>query len=61
MLRLGFGFVEVGTLTPLPQGGNARPRLFRLREDGAVINRFGFNNDGLRESQGAAGAAPAPG
>jgi dihydroorotate dehydrogenase len=46
MLRLGFGFVEVGTLTPRPQAGNARPRLFRLREDGAVINRFGFNNDG---------------
>jgi dihydroorotate dehydrogenase len=46
MLRLGFGFVEVGTLTPRPQPGNARPRLFRLREDGAVINRFGFNNEG---------------
>ena len=46
MLRLGFGFVEVGTLTPRPQAGNARPRLFRLREDGAVINRFGFNNEG---------------
>ena len=47
MLRLGFGFVEVGTLTPRPQPGNARPRLFRLREDGAVINRFGFNNEGF--------------
>src|SRR5579863_6220636 len=47
MLALGFGFVEVGTLTPLPQEGNARPRLFRLQEDGAVINRFGFNNDGF--------------
>jgi dihydroorotate dehydrogenase len=46
MLRLGFGFVEVGTLTPRPQPGNPRPRLFRLAEDGAVINRFGFNNDG---------------
>jgi len=46
MLRLGFGFVEVGTLTPRPQPGNPRPRLFRLREDGAVINRFGFNNEG---------------
>jgi dihydroorotate dehydrogenase len=43
---LGFGFVEVGTLTPLPQSGNARPRVFRLPEDGAVINRYGFNNDG---------------
>ncbi len=47
MLRLGFGFVEVGTLTPRPQPGNARPRLFRLSEDAAVINRFGFNNAGL--------------
>ena len=46
-LRLGFGFVEVGTLTPRPQPGNARPRLFRLAADGAVINRFGFNNDGF--------------
>ncbi len=46
MLRLGFGFVEVGTLTPLPQIGNPRPRLFRLTEDRAVINRMGFNNEG---------------
>jgi dihydroorotate dehydrogenase len=46
MLALGFGFVEVGTLTPRPQAGNPRPRLFRLAEDGAVINRFGFNNQG---------------
>ena len=46
MLGLGFGFVEVGTLTPLPQGGNPRPRLFRLAEDEAVINRMGFNNGG---------------
>lgn len=44
---LGFGGVEIGTLTPLPQPGNPKPRLFRLVEDGAVINRFGFNNDGL--------------
>jgi dihydroorotate dehydrogenase len=43
---LGFGFTEVGTLTPLPQPGNPRPRVFRLREDRAVINRYGFNNDG---------------
>lgn len=43
----GFGFVEVGTVTPLPQLGNPTPRLFRLREDQAVINRFGFNNKGL--------------
>ena len=44
--RLGFGFVEVGTLTPRPQAGNPKPRLFRLREDAAIVNRFGFNNDG---------------
>jgi dihydroorotate dehydrogenase len=47
MLRFGFGFVECGTLTPKPQWGNAKPRLFRLREDGAVINRMGFNNRGI--------------
>jgi dihydroorotate dehydrogenase len=47
MLALGFGFVEVGTVTPLPQAGNPRPRLFRLSEDEAVINRFGFNSAGL--------------
>lgn len=47
MLEMGFGFAEVGTLTPLPQAGNPRPRLFRLAEDRAVINRMGFNNDGL--------------
>lgn len=46
ILRLGFGFTEVGTLTPLPQKGNPRPRLFRLVEDKAVINRMGFNNEG---------------
>ncbi|MDP8913278.1 MAG: quinone-dependent dihydroorotate dehydrogenase [Pseudomonadota bacterium] len=47
LLRLGFGFAEVGTLTPLPQPGNPKPRLFRLVEDRAVINRLGFNNRGL--------------
>jgi dihydroorotate dehydrogenase len=46
MLALGFGFVEVGTVTPRPQEGNSRPRLFRLGEDRAVINRLGFNNVG---------------
>ncbi|QWG13839.1 quinone-dependent dihydroorotate dehydrogenase [Bradyrhizobium sediminis] len=46
LLRLGFGFVEIGTVTPRPQGGNPRPRLFRLERDEAVINRMGFNNDG---------------
>ncbi len=46
LLRLGFGFAEVGTVTPLPQSGNPRPRIFRLSRDGAVINRLGFNNEG---------------
>ena len=46
MLGLGFGFVEVGTITPLPQAGNPKPRLFRLVEDKGVINRMGFNNGG---------------
>ena len=46
LLRLGFGFVEIGTVTPRPQAGNPRPRLFRLERDEAVINRMGFNNDG---------------
>lgn len=45
--RSGFGFIEVGAATPLPQPGNDRPRLFRLTEDRAVINRFGFNNQGM--------------
>lgn len=47
LFALGFGAVEVGTLTPRPQPGNPRPRLFRLVEDRAVINRMGFNNDGI--------------
>lgn len=46
LLRLGFGFVEIGSVTPKPQEGNPRPRLFRLERDEAVINRMGFNNDG---------------
>ncbi len=46
LLRLGFGFVEVGTITPRPQTGNPRPRLFRLDADGGVINRLGFNSQG---------------
>lgn len=45
--RAGFGFLEVGAATPRPQAGNPRPRLFRLTEDRAAINRFGFNNDGM--------------
>lgn len=46
LLGLGFGFAEVGSITPLPQAGNPKPRLFRLAEDRAVINRMGFNNGG---------------
>ncbi|MDX8498096.1 quinone-dependent dihydroorotate dehydrogenase [Mesorhizobium sp. VK4C] len=46
LLRLGFGFAEVGTITPLPQPGNPKPRIFRLTADEAVINRLGFNNEG---------------
>ena len=45
---LGFGFVEIGTVTPLPQSGNDKPRLFRLPKDKALINRMGFNNDGVK-------------
>ncbi len=47
MLRFGFGFVETGTVTPRPQRGNPKPRLFRLVEDRALVNRLGFNNEGL--------------
>ena len=46
LLKLGFGFVEIGSVTPKPQDGNPRPRLFRLEQDSGVINRMGFNNDG---------------
>ncbi|WP_438432052.1 quinone-dependent dihydroorotate dehydrogenase [Gorillibacterium sp. sgz500922] len=46
LAAIGFGFLEVGTVTPRPQPGNAKPRLYRLPEDGALINRMGFNNDG---------------
>jgi len=45
--NLGFGFIEIGTVTPKPQDGNPKPRLFRLKEDAALINRMGFNNEGL--------------
>ena len=44
---LGFGFSEIGTVTPLPQYGNRKPRIFRLKEDKAIINRNGFNNEGM--------------
>ncbi len=50
LLRLGFGFVEVGTVTPRPQTGNPRPRVFRLETDGGVINRLGFNNGGAPQT-----------
>ena len=46
----GFGFVEIGTVTPLPQDGNPKPRLFRLKDDNALINRMGFNNQGIEAS-----------
>ncbi|PZO88998.1 MAG: dihydroorotate dehydrogenase (quinone) [Sphingomonas sanxanigenens] len=59
MLGMGFGFVEVGTLTPLPQEGNPRPRLFRLSEDRAVINRMGFNNGGQHAALARLRALPA--
>ena len=48
LFKLGFGFVEVGTVTPLSQYGNPKPRVFRLIEDEALINRLGFNNDGAQ-------------
>lgn len=47
LLAMGFGFVEVGAVTPHPQAGNAKPRVFRLAQDRAIINRFGFNNQGM--------------
>jgi dihydroorotate dehydrogenase len=56
--RAGFGFLEVGAATPLPQPGNPRPRLFRLARDQAVINRFGFNNDGADVIAGRLAARP---
>lgn len=48
--NLGFGFIEIGTVTPKPQPGNDKPRLFRLKEDSAIINRMGFNNGGVEEA-----------
>ena len=61
MLGLGFGFVEIGTLTPLPQAGNAKPRLFRLKADCAVINRLGFNNSGQQLALARLAARPLKG
>lgn len=48
--NLGFGFIEIGTVTPKPQDGNEKPRLFRLKNDAAIINRMGFNNGGVAEA-----------
>ena len=48
--NLGFGFIEIGTLTPKAQPGNEQPRLFRLKQDRALINRMGFNNDGVESA-----------
>lgn len=59
LARSGLGFAEVGAVTPLPQEGNPRPRLFRLPEDRAVINRFGFNNEGMEAVAARLGRRPA--
>ena len=58
LARLGFGFVECGSVTPRPQPGNPKPRLFRLSEDRAIINRMGFNNDGLEAFAGRLARRP---
>lgn len=50
LANVGFGFVEIGTVTPKPQAGNPKKRLFRLKKDGAIINRMGFNNNGVEEA-----------
>lgn len=61
LLRTGFGFIEAGAATPLPQPGNDKPRLFRLREDQASINRFGFNNEGAAAIAQRLAARPSSG
>jgi len=58
LLACGFGFVEVGTLTPKPQAGNPKPRLFRLEADAAIVNRMGFNNDGYAAGLARLSASP---
>ncbi len=58
LVKAGFGFVEVGAVTPKAQPGNPRPRLFRLRKDRAVINRFGFNNEGMEAAAGRLAGRP---
>ncbi len=60
LAALGFGYVEVGTLTPQPQSGNPKPRLFRLLPDQAVINRMGFNNDGAEAAKASFTRLPRP-
>ncbi len=60
LLGLGFGFVETGTVTPRPQPGNPKPRVFRLDEDGAMINRLGFNSGGLHRVVARLAGAPPP-
>ncbi|VDS08966.1 Dihydroorotate dehydrogenase (quinone) [Paracoccus haematequi] len=59
LMRAGFGFIELGAATPRPQPGNPKPRLFRLPEDRAIINRFGFNNDGAQAIASRMAARPA--
>lgn len=59
LMRAGFGFIELGAATPRPQPGNPKPRLFRLREDAAIINRFGFNNEGAQTIASRLAARPA--
>lgn len=59
LMRAGFGFIEVGAATPLPQPGNPKPRLFRLSQDHAIINRFGFNNQGVEAIAQRLAARPA--
>jgi dihydroorotate dehydrogenase len=60
LMRSGFGFIEIGAATPRPQPGNPRPRLFRLADDRAIINRFGFNNEGAQAIAARLAARPAP-
>ena len=51
LFSLGFGFIEVGTITPMPQYGNPKPRIFRLEKDKAIINSLGFNNKGSKKAK----------
>jgi len=61
LLALGFGHVEAGTLTPRPQAGNPRPRMFRLKADGALVNRCGFNNQGYEAARARLAASKVAG